>query len=76
MLDVRTALLREPDGPQERWTMPLWTFAERLAEYQDIERRIKDQPQDLFGYLTLRWGLDAARARLGWAEQVLAELGP
>ena len=35
MLDVRTALLREPDGPQERWTMPLWTFAERLAEYQD-----------------------------------------
>jgi hypothetical protein len=35
VLDVRTALLREPDGPQERWTMPLWTFAERLAEYQD-----------------------------------------
>ena len=35
VLDVRTALLREPDGAQERWTMPLWTFAERLAEYQD-----------------------------------------
>jgi subtilisin family serine protease len=35
VLDVRTALLSEPDGAQERWTMPLWTFAERLAEYQD-----------------------------------------
>ena len=49
---------------------------ERLTEYEDIERRIKDEPQDRFGYLTLRWGLDAARARLGWAEQVLAELEP
>ena len=49
---------------------------ERLAEYEGIERRIKDEPQDRFGYLTLRWGLEAARARLGWAEQVLRELEP
>ena len=36
---------------------------ERLAEYQEIERRIKDQPQDRFGYMTLRWGLEGARGR-------------
>jgi hypothetical protein len=35
VLDVRTALLPEPDGAHERWELPLWTFAERLGEYQD-----------------------------------------
>jgi len=34
VLDVRTALMGA-DGTREQWTMPLWTFAERLAEYQD-----------------------------------------
>ena len=34
VLDVRTALM-SADGTREQWTMPLWTFAERLAEYQD-----------------------------------------
>ena len=35
-LDVRTALRRVPGGSGEaRWEMPLWRFAELLAEYQD-----------------------------------------
>lgn len=35
-LDVRTALRRVPGGSgNERWEMPLWRFAELLAEYQD-----------------------------------------
>lgn len=48
--------------------------AERLTHYEEIEARIRDRPEDRFGYLTLRWGLDAARARLRWAEQILKEL--
>ena len=46
----------------------------RLAEFEEIEGRIRDVPEDAYGYLTLRWGLDAVRARQRWAEQVLAEL--
>jgi DNA-binding PadR family transcriptional regulator len=49
---------------------------ERLAEYEEIEQRIRDSERDRFGYLTLRWGLEAARARLRWAEEVLSEMAP
>ena len=36
VLDVRTALRRVPGGSgDERWTMPLWDFADLLADYQD-----------------------------------------
>jgi subtilisin family serine protease len=37
-LDVRTALIPgdDPgDGPGAGWTMPLWTLAQRLADYRD-----------------------------------------
>lgn len=35
-LDVRTALRRVPGGSgDERWEMPLWDFADLLADYQD-----------------------------------------
>lgn len=35
-LDVRTALRRVPGGSGDaRWEMPLWRFAELLAEYRD-----------------------------------------
>lgn len=50
--------------------------AERLAEYEEIERRIKHDERDRYGYLTLRWGLEAVRGRLRWAEEVLAEVTP
>jgi membrane-anchored mycosin MYCP len=33
-LDVRTALV-PGNGPGAGWTMPLWTLAERLADYRD-----------------------------------------
>jgi hypothetical protein len=33
-LDVRTALAPGED-PRESWTMPLWTLAQRLADYRD-----------------------------------------
>ncbi len=36
VLDVRTALQRVPGGSgDERWSMPLWEFADLLADYQD-----------------------------------------
>ena len=36
VLDVRTALRRVPGGSgDERWEMPLWDFADLLADYQD-----------------------------------------
>jgi len=36
VLDVRTALRRVPGGSgDERWSMPLWDFADLLADYQD-----------------------------------------
>lgn len=50
--------------------------AERLAEYEEIERDIRDDEQARFGYLTLRWGLAASRGRLRWAEEVLREVAP
>jgi DNA-binding PadR family transcriptional regulator len=45
-----------------------------LAELEAIEERIADDPDDYYGYLTLRWGLVRARASLAWADEVLDEL--
>jgi PadR family transcriptional regulator, regulatory protein AphA len=47
---------------------------ERLAEYEEIEREIRDDEKARFGYMTLRWGLEASRGRLRWAEEILAEV--
>jgi DNA-binding PadR family transcriptional regulator len=49
-------------------------LGETLSEYEDIEREIADDPDDYYGYLTLRWGLARVRASLVWADEVLAEL--
>ena len=46
----------------------------RLGEYREIEARIADVPASRHGYLTLRFGLAAARARIRWADEALREL--
>ena len=46
----------------------------RLDEYRTIEAEIADNPADRFGYLTLRWGMAAARARIRWADETLRTL--
>jgi len=48
--------------------------AEELAEYHDIEKRIKDDERSYFGYATLRWGMAQARAWIRWADGFLKEL--
>src|SRR3954471_24097511 len=45
-----------------------------LAEYREIEKRIKDRPENYFGYVTLRWGLAQSRAWIRWADEILREL--
>jgi len=47
---------------------------DELAEYRAIEERIAGRPEAYYGYLTLRWGLAGARARVRWAKEVLREL--
>jgi len=49
-------------------------FAARLAEYEQIERRIAGCEHDRFPYLTLRFGIARARATVAWADEALAEL--
>ena len=46
----------------------------RLAEYHEIEERIRSEPRARFGYATLRFGLAAARARIRWADEMLRDL--
>jgi hypothetical protein len=49
--------------------------AEReLAEYREIEERIRDEEPSYFGYVTLRWGLAQAEAWIRWADEILREL--
>jgi PadR family transcriptional regulator, regulatory protein AphA len=48
--------------------------AEELAEYREIEKRIKDDERSYFGYATLRWGIAQARAWIRWADGLLEEL--
>ena len=45
-----------------------------LEEYREIERRIRDEPESYFGYVTLRWGLAQSRAWIRWADEILREL--
>jgi PadR family transcriptional regulator, regulatory protein AphA len=45
-----------------------------LAEFREIEKRIKDRPENYFGYVTLRWGLAQSRAWIRWADEILPEL--
>jgi len=45
-----------------------------LAEYREIEERIRDEKSSYFGYVTLRWGLAQAEAWIAWADEILAEL--
>jgi DNA-binding PadR family transcriptional regulator len=47
---------------------------QELAEYREIEGRIRDDPGSYHGYVTLRWGLAQARAWIRWADQILREL--
>jgi DNA-binding PadR family transcriptional regulator len=49
-------------------------FAARLADYEQIERRIAGCDHDRFPYLTLRFGIARARATVAWADEALAEL--
>jgi DNA-binding PadR family transcriptional regulator len=48
--------------------------AAELAEYRQIENRIKGDERSYFGYATLRWGMAQARAWIRWADGVLEEL--
>jgi len=45
-----------------------------LEDYRDIDRRIRDEPESYFGYVTLRWGLAQTRAWIRWADEILREL--
>jgi PadR family transcriptional regulator AphA len=45
-----------------------------LAEYREIEERIRDDEASYFGYVTLRWGIAQAEAWLRWADEIVAEL--
>ena len=48
--------------------------AAELAEYREIEKRIKGVEANYFGYVTLRWGLVQSRAWIRWADEILREL--
>jgi PadR family transcriptional regulator, regulatory protein AphA len=49
--------------------------AEReLAEYREIEERIRDDQASYYGYVTLRWGLAQSEAWIRWADEILREL--
>jgi DNA-binding PadR family transcriptional regulator len=45
-----------------------------LAEYREIEERIRDEKSSYFGYVTLRWGIAQAEAWIEWADEILGEL--
>jgi PadR family transcriptional regulator AphA len=48
--------------------------AGELAEYPEIEERIREDDASYFGYVTLRWGLAQAGALVRWADEILREL--
>jgi PadR family transcriptional regulator AphA len=48
--------------------------AGELAEYREIEQRIRDDERSYYGYVTLRWGLAQAEAWIRWADEILQEL--
>ena len=45
-----------------------------LAEYREIEERIRDEESSYFGYVTLRCGIAQAEAWIEWANEILEEL--
>ncbi len=45
-----------------------------LAEYRELEQRIRDDDASYYGYLTLRWGLAQCRAWIRWCDEVLVDL--
>jgi DNA-binding PadR family transcriptional regulator len=47
---------------------------EELAEYREIEQRIRGVEESYFGYSTLRWGIAQAEAWIRWADEILREL--
>lgn len=48
--------------------------ARELAEYREIEERIRHEKSSYFGYITLRWGIAQAEAWIDWADEILEEL--
>ena len=63
----REALLAHVERKREEATR-------ELAEYREIEERIRDEKSSYFGYVTLRWGIAQAEAWIEWADEILAEL--
>lgn len=45
-----------------------------LAEYREVEERIKDDEGSYFGYVTLRWGIAHTEAWIRWTDEILREL--
>jgi DNA-binding PadR family transcriptional regulator len=45
-----------------------------LAEFREIEDRIRDDSASYFGFVTLRWGIVQAEAWIRWADEILLEL--
>jgi DNA-binding PadR family transcriptional regulator len=48
--------------------------ARELAEYREIEEKIRADERSYYGYVTLRWGLAQAEAWIRWADEILREL--
>ena len=64
----------EPGGSVAHVRRKREAAAEELAEYREIEKRIKDDERSYFGYATLRWGMAQERAWIRWADGFLEEL--
>ena len=47
---------------------------EKLAEFEEIERRIADSEDHFFPYMTLKSGIAHAHASLQWLESAIEEL--
>ncbi len=63
----REALLAHVEGRRD-------AAARDLAEYREIEKRVRGVEENYFGYVTLRWGLAQSRAWIRWADEILREL--
>ena len=61
--------LADPDTLLARLVQARDEAKARLDEYKGIERRIKDEPEMLFPYLTLKAGMAHAKATIRWTEE-------
>lgn len=61
--------LADPDTLLDRVTQARDEAKARLDEFRDIERQIRDKPEMLFPYLTLKAGIAHARATIRWTEE-------